>query len=239
MASKENFRIGLEYLLLELLVSWFIFHSFWFCLPLILGYFPYRKFRKTLIQQKRNHQLLAEFLYFLQSLNASVYLGYSMDQAFLEGEKELDAYQNEVGELQRQLQKINRKRTVGESVEQHFLAFASERQIEEILIFAQVLCFLQKNGGDSMYLINQTSERIRWIVEVHRELLIVQTAKRMEVKIMLFAPAGMLVFMNAMNPEYMSIYYQDWVGYSLLLGFLLLYGLAAWMSYHILQKTER
>lgn len=239
MAVKEKIRIGLEYLILDLLISWLIFHSFWFCLPLILGYHAYQKFRQTLIQQKHNHELLAEFLYFLQSLNASVYLGYSMDQAFCEAEKELLSFQKERGELQEQLQMINRKRAVGESVEQHFLAFATKRQIEEILIFAQVLCFLQKNGGDSLHLITQTSERIRWIVEVHRELLIVQTAKRMEVKIMLLAPAGMLVFMNSMNKEYMSVYYQDWFGYSLLLGFLFLYGAAAWMSYSILQKTEK
>lgn len=239
MAAKEKIRILLEFLLLEIGISWFIFHSFWFCLPLLLGYYPYRKIRQTSFQQKRNHQLLAEFLYFLQSLNASVYLGYSMDQSFLEAEKELSYDQKEKGELQQKLQMINRKRSVGESVEQHFLTFASERQLEEILIFAQVLCFLQKNGGDSIYLINQTSERIRWIVEVQREMLIAQTAKRMEVKIMLLAPAGMLVFMNSMNGEYMSVYYQDWFGYGLLLGFLFLYGFAAWMSYGILQKTER
>lgn len=239
MVAKEKIRIILEFISLQVSVSWFIFHSFWFCIPLSLGYFPYQKFRYTIFQQKHKHELLAEFLSFLQSLNASVYLGYSMDQAFIEAEKELASYGKERGELQQSLQLINRKRSVGESVEQHFLAFASRKQVEEILIFAQVLCFLQKSGGDSIYLMNQTSERIRWIVDVQKEMQTVQTAKRMETKIMLLAPAGMLVFMNTMNPDYMNVYYQDGFGYSLLLGFLLLYGFAAWLSNDILQKTEK
>ena len=230
---------GGGFLVLDLLVANLIFHQWWFALLLAPLFILYRKNadkRRKLEQWKHSRN---EFLIFLQSVESYIFLGYAVEQAFLEGERELVGVVKKPGLFTQKLIEINKKRTVGEGIEGLFFEYAQESKIDEVLLFAQVLCFLQQKGGDLCGLVHGTSEKIRWMVDMENQMEVVYAAKKMEAKIMMVAPIGILIFLNYSNQDYMSWYYDSILGYGMLFVFLLLYLIALALIIRILNMNEK
>lgn len=230
---------GFRFLTIDFLVANLIFHQWWFVLLLAPLFVLYRKDadkRRKLAQWK---QIRNEFLIFLQSVESYIFLGYAVEQAFLEGERELVGVVKKPGIFTRKLTEINKKRTVGEGIEGLFLEYAQESKVDEVLLFAQVLCFLQQKGGDLCGLVHGTSEKIRWMVDMENQMEVVYAAKKMEAKIMMIAPIGILIFLNYSNKDYMSWYYESILGYGMLCVFLLLYLIAFALINRILSMNEK
>ena len=230
---------GCLFLILDVLVANLIFHKGWFVILLSPLFILYRKSaqrRRELEQWKLTRN---EFLIFLQSVESYVFLGYAVEQAFVEGERELTGVVKRPGKFAKKLIEINKKRTIGEGIEGLFLEYAKEAKVDEILLFAQVLCFLQQKGGDICGLVHGTSEKIRWMVDMENQMEVVYAAKKMEAKIMMIAPIGILLFLNYSNRDYMSWYYDSLLGTLMLCLFLLLYLIAFVLINRILNMNEK
>ena len=225
--------------MLDVLVAIFIFHNRWFILGFMPLYFLYRKTVQQKREQEEQKQVRNEFLIFLQSLESYIFLGYATEHAFIEGEKELLGVIQKPGSFTRKLIEMNKKRAVGEGIEGLFLKYTRDFHVEEVQLFAQVLCFLQQKGGDICGLVHSTSEKIRWMVDMENQMEVVYAAKKMEAKVMMLAPIGILLFLNYSNREYMSWYYENIFGGFMLLVFLMLYLAAMACMRWILNTQEK
>lgn len=225
--------------MLDVLVAIFIFHNRWFILGFMPLYFLYRKTVQQKREQEEQKQVRNEFLIFLQSLESYIFLGYATEHAFIEGEKELLGVIQKPGSFTRKLIEMNKKRAVGEGIEGLFLEYTRDFHVEEVQLFAQVLCFLQQKGGDICGLVHSTSEKIRWMVDMENQMEVVYAAKKMEAKVMMLAPIGILLFLNYSNREYMSWYYENIFGGFMLLVFLMLYLAAMACMRWILNTQEK
>ena len=74
---------------------------------------------------------------------------------------------------------------------------------------------------------------------MENQMEVVYAAKKMEAKIMMIAPIGILIFLNYSNKDYMSWYYESILGYGMLCVFLLLYLIAFALINRILSMNEK
>lgn len=230
----------LLFLFLDSFAGFFVFRNQWFIVGLLPLFFWYQKILVQRRKEEERKKIRKEFLMFLQSLESYMFLGYAVEQAFIEAEKDLKNGSKHPGKFSLAISDINKKRMVGEGIEGLFLEYASKTDIDEILLFAQVLCFLQKKGGDIQGLIHGTSDKIRWMMDMDNQMEVVSAAKKMEARIMMIAPFGILLFMNYSNKEYMSWYYNNPIGYFALAGLMCFYLFAVWLTNRILlTNTER
>ena len=227
------------FLMIDVLVANMIFHKGWFVVILAPLFILYRKSANERRQLEQWKQTRNEFLIFLQSVESYIFLGYAVEQAFLEGERELTGVVKRPGIFTKKLIEINKKRAVGEGIEGLFLEYAQESKVDEILLFAQVLCFLQQKGGDICGLVHGTSEKIRWMVDMENQMEVVYAGKKMEAKIMMIAPIGIVIFLNYSNRDYMGWYYDSLLGTLILCLFLLLYLIAFFLINRILNMKDK
>lgn len=168
----------------------------------------YRKRRKERREEERREKLAAEFKDALQSMNAMVYVGYSMEHAILQVAKELQLLYGKKSVLYPEFVKMSRQISVGQTVENCFIELGERVQIEEIKLFAQVFAAAKRTGGDMHKVIRSTWEKIEEGLEWKRQVNMLVGEKKTEKKVMNFIPLFLIFYMRITSPQVMGMMYQ-------------------------------
>lgn len=178
-------------------------------LPLQILLVPFSRAASRRRKQRLKIQYMKGFGEVLQSLLTSLQAGYSMENACRTCLREItDLYQSEKNPTVQQLQKLVHGIELHYTVEQMFMEYAKETEIEEIYEFAAVLHIAKSAGGNMVDILKNSIEQFQNKMEVENELRVNLSGRIFEKNIMLLMPMGVLLYLRFANPEYVDSLYN-------------------------------
>lgn len=221
-------------LLLSAIIAWLLYRSrvgmlsFFFLFPVLIRR---RKRSKT---ECKKQQLLLEFKDAMQSISAALLAGYSVENAWREGEKEMQRLHGADACMVKELRQMNAAVRMNRPLEQELAAFAERSGCEDIESFAEVFLFAKRSGGDFGKIIRTTVSRISGKIEVEREIATVISGKKMEQRVMNVVPAFLLGYLNFTSEEFLAPLYGNTFGVIVMTAAFLVYLAAVRLSEKIM-----
>lgn len=216
-------------------VSWLCYKSLYAMMlfPICLGIV--RKQLKQYFKKRREWDMLYQFQGMLQVVSGFLKAGYSMENAFREGEKNFVRLYGKDCVMFREFSAINHQLEMNIPIEKLLEDLAERSGIEEIESFSQVIEFAKRGGGDIVKIFRDSVEKIAEKAEVTREIETVIAAKKLEQKIMALVPFGILIYMGIGMPEFLTPLYGNIRGAAVMTCCLLAYGAACKMAQKIME----
>lgn len=192
-----------------------------------LGIYLFQYFMKQVVQKERQ-KFEKQFQNALQSLQAQLNVGYSMENAIKEVYKDLLVMYEKDDRIVQEFTYMVRQLNLNITAEQAWKEFSSRVQLPEVDSFVTVFILSKRSGGDSVAIIQNAIRQLGDKADVKREIETVITGKKLEFYVMTFIPFGMIMYMRLSFPEFMAALYGTLRGF-LFMSICLLVYLAAWM----------
>ena len=212
LSKKEAAIVILESIAISVLISKLFFDSFWgmTASPAILLIM----WKKTIEQklEERNKKVAMEFQTMLKNVSSSLLAGFSLENAFVEAEKELKQMYGEKSYMFLELQNINKKVGMNIPLEEPLEDLAERTGMEDIYNFIDILSFAKQAGGNFVEIIDNTINKMWAKYETAREIDVAISAKKLEQKVMSVIPVVLLAYMKLTSAEYMSVLYGNVAG---------------------------
>lgn len=215
----------LEYLARMLLKGALICYLFYdsykaFLLLLPFAVFDYRNMKsKKLEQQKR--QMTMQFKSMIEAVAYSLNAGYSMERAFADARRDMELlYDREVpifNELDRILAGIH----MNIPVESLLKDFGQRSGNEDIQNFANVVAAAKRSGGNLIHIIQKTVNCITDKMAVEEDIATLITAKKLEERIMMVMPYGIILYLRISSGEFLQVLYHNVLGILCMTVFLI------------------
>ena len=182
--------------------------------------------------QKYKDQMLlrSQFKDMLDSLSALLRTGYSVENALRECLEEMALVHGEDSPICREIRIMCRQKELGFRIEDLFQRFADRTGLEDIETFASVFHIVQKSGGDLIGIMRKTSENLAGKIETGKEIEVVISAKKMELKVISLIPAGILLYMNLTGESLVEPLYGNPAGAVIMTVCLLIYAAAVMLG---------
>ena len=210
--KTEYLKAILEGSLVILGVS-YLFYGTWFCAILFSPYLiRYIKSWEKETIKKRQQSFRLQFKEAIQSLSASLNVGYSVENALREASKDLQGMYRKNEMILRELTYMIRQMHMNVTAEEVFQEFASRTQDEEVHTFVTVFNMAKRSGGDTMDIIRGAVRQIGEKIEVEEEIETLIAARKMELKIMSAIPFAMLAYLRISFPEFLKVLYGNVAG---------------------------
>lgn len=196
-------------------------------IPIIpFGVIYYRRCMEKIIRRKQQ-EFERQFQDALQSLGAQLHIGYSMENAVKEVQKDIQMMYKPNTVIVREFTYMVRQLNLNVTAEQAWKDFADRVALPEVESFATVFVLSKRSGGDSIAIIQNAVKQIGERAEVKREIETVIAAKKLEFQVMAVIPFGIIGYMRLSFPEFMEVLYGNGLGICFMSGCLGLY-FAAW-----------
>lgn len=215
-------------------VAWLFYDSPWALLlfPAAVVVLAKRQMRQQ--QEKRKERLAEEFLDAMRAVSASLYGGYSMENAWREAQKEIRMLHGEQCDMYRELAEINRSVALSVPLEKLLADFGARSGVEDIESFAEVFAFAKRGGGNFLQMIETTTEHIRLRQETCREIAAAVASRELEQKVMNVIPLFILAYLRIGMGDYLDTLYHNAFGIVFMTGCLLVYAAAIALSARIM-----
>ena len=191
-----------------------------------IGVIWYRNLLREL-EQKKIRQFEQQFQNALQSLQAQLNVGYSMENGIKEVQRELKLLYSEKAVIVREFTYMTRQLNLNITAEQVWTEFAERVGLLQVDGFVTVFVQAKRSGGDSISIIRNAVNHIRERAEIQREIETIIAAKKLEFRIMTLIPFGIIAYMRVSFPEFMNVLYGNLLGKCFMSICLIVY-LVAW-----------
>lgn len=194
------------------MVSWLFYESaiaFLVLLPFGIWYFL--RWEVECIHRKQQ-EFQEQFREAIQSISASMRVGYSVENAVKEAKKDLSCLYNENVAIQREFTHMVRQIYLQVPMEQIMEEWAERVQHEDVRNFVNVFVMARRSGGNMIGIIRNSADQIRDKLEVRAEIETMLTARKYEFKVMSAIPFGMIAYMKVSFSEFMGILYGNLLG---------------------------
>ncbi len=220
-------------LILSAGISWLFYrHVAGMVVAVVLGPVMYNLKKQENIG-KRQERLRSQFKECIRVVTASMQVGYSVEHAFLEAQKELEQLLGRQADMCRELLQMNQQIRLNVPIEGLLEKLAYRSGVEEIFSFGQVFGYAKRSGGDFQRILQDTTERISEKAELEQEIGTMIAGKRIEQRIMNVIPLGILFLINWTSPEFLKMMYEGVLGRLCMTICLLVYGGAYLLSQKI------
>lgn len=195
-----------------MVISW-LFYESWLAFVCLIpaGVWYFLHWEAGCIRRKKL-EFTGQFREAIQSLSASMRVGYSVENAMKEAKKDLSILYREDTAIQREFTHMVRQIYLQVPMEQIMEEWADRVDQEDVRNFVNVFVMAKKSGGNMLGIIRNSADRIRDKLEIRAEIDTMLAARRYEFKIMSAIPFGMLAYMKASFPEFMGILYGNLPG---------------------------
>lgn len=212
LGKKDRKRVLLGSLVATGLVAFLFYRSIWglCCLPLVTCFFYKRE--KEQGKERRNQQLLEEFVNGIRVLNTSVQAGISMENAWKDVQKELFVMYGETSLFLKEVKEINHSVALNIPIEELILGFAYRSGLEDIIIFAELFEYGKRSGGNWRRMIQDVVQHIQDKYDAKREIEVMVASKKLEQQVLNVIPLGILFFLQLSSWDYMSVMYHNPIG---------------------------
>ncbi len=211
-SKKQKLSILLQGLGIFMVISYFFYRSvlaFLLFLPFLFIFFK-KKRREE--KEKRLEELRYQFKDGIQAVSAALNAGYSIENAFREGQKDLALLYEKDTSIIKEFQRIIRGIEANERLESLLFDFAGRSGLEEVESFAEIFATAREAGGDFSLIIQTTAEHIGARMEVMREIEIIVAAKNFEQKIMSLVPFLIMFYIDLTSPGFFTPLYGNGLG---------------------------
>lgn len=208
----ENLRYTIEGLIIASLLGYLFYNNIFGVLGLCPLALIYRRRKKIQLVEKRKWKLNQEFRDAIISISAALNSGYSAENAFYEGWKDLKLLYKEDNPIMLELSYIINMLKVNVTVEKALSDFARRTKTEDINNFAEVFNTAKRTGGDLIKIIHTTAKSISEKIEVKREIITLTTAKKYEADIMKCIPPAIILYLNYSSQGYLNPLYNNILG---------------------------
>ena len=212
MTAREEIKcLGIS-VLLATVAAWILYKH---PLGLLLGVAIFPVYRRNYVRKRISEQkqeLLLQFKDGMQSVSVALLSGYSIENAWIEAEKELRDLYGAEAYMVEELRYMNSGIRMNQPVEQLLEQFAMRTGCEDIIGFAEIFRFAKRSGGNFARIIRNTVQRIAEKQEVEREIETILSGKKMEQKIMNVVPVCLLAYLNLTSEEFLEPLYGNLFG---------------------------
>lgn len=209
-----------------LIIGYIFYDSPWIGLIFFPYVFLHVKKGVERYQIKQQERIAVEFKEGMQAVVSSLTAGYSIENSFRESLEELRMIYGSKTLIYKGFSRIVNRLNLNMNIEDAFDEFAKECGVEEIDIFAQILHYAKRSGGNLIEIIRSTTETISEKIDVKREIRTIISAKQFEQNIMNYVPMAIILYMRVSAAEMFEKVYGNVVGVILMTGCLLIYFLA-------------
>ena len=213
-------------MLLDGLISYLFFSSFFAFLVLLPGFPVFLNDKKRRLQNARKQEMNRQFLEGIQMTAASLAAGYSIENAVKEAWKELSRIYPKDSFIIREFQILVHQTEMNRSMEQLFLDLGNRSGVEDIQSFGEVFLTARRTGGDLLSVIRNTCSCIRQKQETLMEIETCLAGKVMEQNIMSAVPLLILGYIRLTSPEFRDGMYGNVTGAAVMTICLIVYGAA-------------
>ena len=163
----------------------------------------------------------------LQSLEAQLNVGYSMENAIKEVQRDLQIMYDKNTIIVREFTYMARQLNLNVTAEAAWKDFAARIALPEVDTFVTVFSLAKRSGGDSIMIIKNAVRQLGDKAEVKREIDTVIAAKKLEFRVMSIIPFGIIAYMRLSFPEFMAGLYGNLSG-AIFMSVCLVAYIAAW-----------
>lgn len=185
--------------------------------------------------RRQKEKLNEEFMNVLKVLNSNMLAGYSVENAWLEAEKEMQLMYGKDLLMLSEIQEMNRQIKMNQTFEAVLSEFAHRSGLEDIVNFSDIFSFAKRSGGRFVDIIESTTYRMWTKYDTNRQIEVAVSAKRLEQKTMNYIPIFLLAFLKLSSRDYMSALYGNLVGVIFMSTCLLAYAGAIKLAKKFLQ----
>lgn len=189
------------------------------------GVFYYRRKMNDLVKKKQQY-FEHQFHDALQTLEAYLNVGYSMENAIKETKIELLLLYKSSDVIVKEFTYMSRQLNLNVTAEQVWKNMADRVKIASVENFVTVFVQAKRSGGDCISIIKRAIQHLNERAEVKEEIETIIAARKLEFQIMTFIPFGIIAYMRMSFPEFMNILYETIVGKCFMTICLLVYFLA-------------
>jgi tight adherence protein B len=175
-------------------------------------------------QQKR--RLTNQFKAMIESLVTSLNAGYSLEHAFGDAKRDLLLVYEPQEIIFSELDMILEGLKVNVTLEDLLKDFGRRSGVEDIRNFANVVAAAKKSGGNLIRIIEKTVHSISDKLAVEEEIKTMIAAKRLEERIMMIMPYGIILYLRLTNGDFLEVLYHNVLGGALMTLFLIVIHLA-------------
>lgn len=193
-------------------ISYLFYNTWGGLLAVPFGIFIFGKREKRAGKKRRKMELAKQFLEAIQVVSNALSSGYSMENAWIEAEKEMQQLHGTKALMTCELHHMNHSLGLNESLEHLLEDFAQRSEVEDICNFSEVFSFAKKSGGDLIHIIETTAFHMRAKFEVENEIDVLIASKRLEQKIMNVIPIFLLAYLRLSSFDYIKQLYGNLFG---------------------------
>lgn len=209
---------------LNMLIAILFYNSFLAMIPGMILVILYMKEKRRMLALKRMRRMREELKEFFHTLIAALQTGRSIENAFVQGYRDLAAYLERESEIVLEMKKICAGVSVGESLETLLLDLSSRTHLEELEYFAEVFSIAKHSGGNFITIMKNTIRMIQERMDVEDEIDTIITEKQLEFYVMCFIPLGMIIYLRIGAATLIGKMYGNVTGIVVMTICLVIYG---------------
>lgn len=187
------------------------------CIPFFLMDYKGMKIDKL---KKQKRELTMQFRSMMEALVTSLTAGYSLERSFADARRDIALVYEEDAMIFKELDAIIAGLKVNIPIEKLLNDFGMRSGIEDIENFANVVSAAKKSGGNLIRIIEKTVRSISDKISVEEEMETMISAKKLEEKIMMVMPYGILLYLRISNGGFLDVLYHNALGVLLMTVFL-------------------
>lgn len=185
-------------------------------------------------QRDKQERMGLAFREALQAMSAALHAGYAAENAVREAIRDLRTVYGDRAEIVCEFRRMWNEIQMQIPVEQVFKSFGERSGIPVIREFAIVFQTAKRSGGDLTAIMDNTASAIGEKLQVRQEIETILAAKKLEWKIMMLIPFGIIFYMRLSFPEFMGSMYGNPAGILVMTIALGLFLAARYMGERIL-----
>ena len=212
LTRTEKLMAATESILLVFLIAMLFYSRLWMMAVLFPLGMKYYERMICQVEEKGKRRFERQFQDALQSLEAQLNVGYSMENAIKEVQRDLQIMYDRHALIVREFTYMVRQLNLNVTAEAAWKDFATRVALSEVDTFVTVFSLAKRSGGDSILIIKNAVRQLGDKAEVKREIDTVIAAKKMEFQIMSVIPLGIIGYMRLSFPEFMAGLYGNLPG---------------------------
>ena len=211
--KKEERSFYILLLLISLSTGFLYFGNILFGLPLMLLAPKFKKMYEKYRAEKQQKELRSQFKDVLYSLSASFAAGRQMSTALSEAAENIALLYPSGSDMENELRYMVRGIFESRLSEEGLLSdFAARSRVEDIENFSEVYLTCRSTGADVERVVSRAAENLMEKMEIEKTIEVLSSQKKLEGKIISLMPAAVLLFLNLLSPDYISMLYESILG---------------------------
>lgn len=192
-----------------------------------------KKYRERLKKQ-RKEKLAKEFCDTLQSVKSSLASGSSIENAFRESRREVVMINGKDCYMLPEINNMINQMSVNIPLEAIIDDFGKRSKVEDIVLFAEILKYAKRSGGNIIGIITKTIDTINTKNDVKNDIKILVSGKTYEKNIMSIMPFFMILYLKMSSKSMITPLYHNLAGILVMTVCLIIYLIANRISEKIL-----